>query len=264
MSNKYLDILELQPGATTQEVKSAYRRLSKRYHPDISKDPNAKEKFIEITEAYQFLTQVGPTPHHEPITYNYNPEADEYEARRRQARARAKQKAREAERLQQELMQQILAVFDYIALGILAFNILLSLDYSLPRNTEEQQIRSITKVYERNRGNARYRYDEIAFDKYTMRFDKGEVIRLDHYDRAEVESTSLLGKPMRAVLTIDGRLESHEQIYNIYKVFGIIIPVMFLVVCLYRFVMKTLDAKLSLAILMVMLLLFQLYMFLKI
>lgn len=52
MQNKYLEILQLQPGATKQEIKKAYRRLSKIYHPDISKDEFAKEKFIEINEAY--------------------------------------------------------------------------------------------------------------------------------------------------------------------------------------------------------------------
>ena len=57
--NKFFQILGLKPGASEAEIKDAYRRLAKKYHPDISKEPNAEEKFIEITEAYQLLLD-GP------------------------------------------------------------------------------------------------------------------------------------------------------------------------------------------------------------
>src|SRR5690606_3446152 len=37
------------------QIKNAYRQLAKKYHPDISKLPDAEQKFIEITEAYDML-----------------------------------------------------------------------------------------------------------------------------------------------------------------------------------------------------------------
>jgi len=52
----YYDILGLKKGAGTDEVKQAYKRLAKKYHPDISKEENAEEKFKEILEAYQVLS----------------------------------------------------------------------------------------------------------------------------------------------------------------------------------------------------------------
>ena len=109
--DRYLEALGLQPGASRREVKEAYRRLSKAYHPDISKDPEAKDKFIALTEAYNFLTKVGPTPHRESTSFAYDPDRTEYEAWRKQARARAQQKAQEAERLQQELTLRILKIY---------------------------------------------------------------------------------------------------------------------------------------------------------
>jgi curved DNA-binding protein CbpA len=56
MSDLY-ERLELEKGATAAEIKSSYRRLAKKCHPDINKDnPEAEELFREITEAYDILS----------------------------------------------------------------------------------------------------------------------------------------------------------------------------------------------------------------
>jgi curved DNA-binding protein len=51
----YYKILGLERGAADEEVKKAYRRLARKYHPDVSKEANAKEKFQEVSEAYETL-----------------------------------------------------------------------------------------------------------------------------------------------------------------------------------------------------------------
>jgi tetratricopeptide (TPR) repeat protein len=52
-------LLGLKDGASRAEVKASYRRLARRYHPDVnSGDKLAQEKFIELTEAYKFLLSV--------------------------------------------------------------------------------------------------------------------------------------------------------------------------------------------------------------
>src|SRR5919199_461176 len=52
-------LLGLINGASTAEVKASYRRLARRYHPDVnSGDQFAQEKFIELTEAYKYLLSV--------------------------------------------------------------------------------------------------------------------------------------------------------------------------------------------------------------
>jgi len=48
-------ILELSPGATPEEVKKKYRELTKKYHPDINKEPGAEEKFKKINEAHEVV-----------------------------------------------------------------------------------------------------------------------------------------------------------------------------------------------------------------
>lgn len=51
----YYQILELPRSATSVDIKKAYRRLALQTHPDKNKDPEAKERFQQIAEAYQVL-----------------------------------------------------------------------------------------------------------------------------------------------------------------------------------------------------------------
>lgn len=52
----YYKILELDRNCSKEDIKKSYRRLSKKYHPDINKDKNSEEKFKEISEAYSILS----------------------------------------------------------------------------------------------------------------------------------------------------------------------------------------------------------------
>ena len=52
------NVLSVTKSATADEIKKAFRKLAKVYHPDQSKDPKAKEKFSEINSAYEILGDV--------------------------------------------------------------------------------------------------------------------------------------------------------------------------------------------------------------
>lgn len=52
----YYDVLGISKTASQDEIKKAYRKLSKQYHPDINKEEGADEKFKEIAEAYEILS----------------------------------------------------------------------------------------------------------------------------------------------------------------------------------------------------------------
>lgn len=56
MSSSLYDTLEISKNASADEIKKAYRRLARKYHPDINKEKGAEEKFKEINAAYEILS----------------------------------------------------------------------------------------------------------------------------------------------------------------------------------------------------------------
>ena len=52
----FVEILGVSRGVSSDDIKKAYFKLAKQYHPDINKQPEAKEKFAEINDAYETLS----------------------------------------------------------------------------------------------------------------------------------------------------------------------------------------------------------------
>ena len=52
----YYEILSVARNATTEEIKRAFRKLAFKYHPDHNRDGGAEEKFKEVNEAYEVLS----------------------------------------------------------------------------------------------------------------------------------------------------------------------------------------------------------------
>jgi len=85
--SKYHDILGISENATPKEIKTAYRRLAKKYHPDLNPDdPQAEEMFIRITEAHNMLLD----PQKQRRTQSYRRRTVTEEDLRNAARERAK------------------------------------------------------------------------------------------------------------------------------------------------------------------------------
>lgn len=55
MDKDYYKIMGVSPDASDKDIKTAYRKLARKYHPDISKEANAEEQFKEMGEAYEVL-----------------------------------------------------------------------------------------------------------------------------------------------------------------------------------------------------------------
>lgn len=114
MQNDYFSILGIERNATEQGIRKAYRRLAKKYHPDVNKAANAHEKFIEITEAYEFLIKHGQTAEYAEVSadeqkYAEYRQREEYIKFCEEVRKKAQEQARmryEAFRKQNEAFQK--------------------------------------------------------------------------------------------------------------------------------------------------------------
>jgi hypothetical protein len=97
----YYKVLGLSPGASSKQIKTAYRKLALKYHPDRNNTSGAKQKFQEITEAYDYLLE--HPDHGAPKAKSYDDRvASELQRRERarmqqQARARREKKRKEEE-----------------------------------------------------------------------------------------------------------------------------------------------------------------------
>ncbi len=67
----YYETLGVTRGADAEEVKRAYRKLARKYHPDVSKERNAEDRFKEVQEAYEVLKDAEKRAAYDQLGRNY-------------------------------------------------------------------------------------------------------------------------------------------------------------------------------------------------
>ena len=72
----YYKVLGVERGASDEAIKKAYRGLARKYHPDVSKEANAKEKFQEVSEAYETLRDKEKRAAYDSLGSGFRPGQD--------------------------------------------------------------------------------------------------------------------------------------------------------------------------------------------
>jgi curved DNA-binding protein len=72
----YYKVLGVERTASEDDIKKAYRKLARKYHPDVSKEANAKEKFQEVSEAYETLRDKEKRAAYDSLGSGFRPGQD--------------------------------------------------------------------------------------------------------------------------------------------------------------------------------------------
>ncbi len=254
MINRYLEILQLYPGASEEEVKAAYRKLAKKYHPDVYPEEGAKH-FIEISEAYHFLLESGPQPHNEEVNYDYDPESFGYREMRKRAREKAESEARSQAHYELTFLNKFYFIMRITGLFVVAFNILLIADLVLEPIESEELI-----VYSSP--------DSEKFF-YTIIFEDGKKMIIETQSRtvdnlAIVRASPIFKKIKNATFIADGtslQLNSFEGIYN-NPLFYIILFLIAISYGMVWFMQDSIRNKFTINLLFIFVALIQLVLFL--
>jgi hypothetical protein len=101
----YHRVLGLSPGATRKQIKSAYRQLALKYHPDRNKSAGAARKFQELTEAYDYLLEHPDAGLHDAGSYEDHLASELYKREREKMKQRARAQ-REKKKQQDEYFKR--------------------------------------------------------------------------------------------------------------------------------------------------------------
>ena len=198
MRAHHLQVLGLREGASEKEIKKAYRRLSKQYHPDLNPSESAVEKFIEIDRAYDYLLQAPRETVSSFESTSYSSHSNRPDPRA-EWKARVRRKRWEEAQAREALVKDVLTKIDYFIYAIVAFNLILCIDMIIPPKPVPQEIEGIQVKYSGRssgpNGSDRFYTDIIRFTSFKMEFDRDRIDWADPDLAFEVNISRIIGAP---------------------------------------------------------------------
>lgn len=143
----YYQVLGVPSNASGSEIKSAYRRLVRRFHPDISTASDADQKIKEINEAYDVLSDPVKKHTYDTRSTRFYVEAEEQKPVHRDPKYRRRSAGRK-HKTEQELLHEWMISHKNIPRRISIFSLIfcsiLTIDFLLPYRTSQVKIEEIT------------------------------------------------------------------------------------------------------------------------
>lgn len=266
MKEEHLNTLGLSIDATDREIKAAYRKLSKQFHPDVNKSPEAEEKFIQINNAYTYLTN----PQSE-ATFSfteqtvYEEQLSEREIWRREYIRQQREQKLKAERRLRDFITKTLRYYRPVGAAILIFNVLLAVDFIIPSKDHAQQIIGLSAVAETSYGrggrtSSTYLSSDLYTQDYVMRVSLSDINIINQFDQVIIEASRIFGKPMHIRGMVRGKEYRYRQIYSVFYIFGwLILPMLLMGYLFFR--IENIMQRFNCAFVSLAFFLFQLFLF---
>ena len=230
MVKNYYKSLGLSSSATKAEIKVAYRQLAKKYHPDKNKSKEASQLFIEINEAYAFLTnENSPFQNQDGDKTSTRRRSkyseDELKRRMEWARKYAQYKKVKEERVMEleyykihnSSRKKIINLINWISISV-AF--LIFMDYKiLP--TSSIQVDLITNYMDMGSDKLVFKFKDLDNNDFNFAVSIEDIkyLNIAKIKDYSTEKSMVLRQNTNMLLNIDNEIISIENHYCVYKVF---------------------------------------------
>lgn len=230
MVKNYYKILGLSSSATKSEIKVAYRKLAKKYHPDKNKSKQASQLFIEVNEAYAFLSNesssfqaknIVKSPQRKRSKYS----EDELIKRMEWARKYAQYKKVKEERVMEleyykihnSSRKKIINLINWVSIS---FAFLILMDFKiLP--TKPFYVELITNYMDTGSGKFVLKFKDKDNNEFNfgVSLDDIKYINAAKINMYSTQKSKILRQNINMLLNIDNEIVTIENHYCVYKVF---------------------------------------------
>ena len=230
MVKNYYKTLGLSSSASKAEIKVAYRKLAKKYHPDKNKSKQASQLFIEVNEAYAYLTNEGTSyriNYPEKTTNSNKSKSSEDELRKRMdwARKYAQYKKVKEERMMEleyykihnSSRKKFINLINWVSIS---FAFLILVDFKiLP--TSSIHVDLITKYVDVGSDKLVFKFKDVDDNNFNFGVSLEDVRFLNNAKIKDysTEKSILFRQNTHMLLNIDNEIISIENNFCVYKVF---------------------------------------------
>ena len=230
MVKNYYKTLGLSSSASKAEVKVAYRKLAKKYHPDKNKSKQASQLFIEVNEAYAYLTNERSSyriNYPEKTTNSNKSKSSEDELRKRMdwARKYAQYKKVKEERMMEleyykihnSSRKKIINLINWVSIS---FAFLILVDFKiLP--TSSIHVDLITKYVDVGSDKLVFKFKDVDNNNFNFGVSLEDVrfLNIAKIKDYSTEKSILFRQNTHMLLNIDNEIISIENNFCVYKVF---------------------------------------------
>ena len=230
MVKNYYKTLGLSSSASKAEIKVAYRKLAKKYHPDKNKSKQASQLFIEVNEAYAYLINEGSSyriNYPEKTTNSNKSKSSEDELRKRMdwARKYAQYKKVKEERMMEleyykihnSSRKKIINLINWVSIS---FAFLILVDFKiLPTNSIHVDL--ITKYVDVGSDKLVFKFKDVDDNNFNFGVSLEDVRFLNNAKIKDysTEKSMLFRQNTHMLLNIDNEIISIENNFCVYKVF---------------------------------------------